>query len=156
MLEESLAAVLSQLAKSTTKSFAPSDFTKRLRIQKAIYLLKALGYGPASKYAFGSYVRGPYSPQLANDYYALPWEVVLKTNPARIPSEFLSPVADAVRRGNDFLEAAATIHIFWIRNPGQKKSELLENVCYVKPELARHLEEAWAFLIKNRLLPAYT
>ncbi len=156
MPEESLAAVLSQVAKSTGESYDPSDFTKRLRIQKSIYLLKALGYNPVSKYSFGSYVRGPYSPQLANDYYAIPPSTVPKTMPANIPSKYLGPVVNAVKRGNHFLEAAATVHIYWIRNRTQKKAEILDHVKDLKPDLVRHLEEAWGFLIKNGLLDAYT
>lgn len=156
MPDEPLAAVLSQLAKSTGVSFDPSDFTRRLRIQKSIYLLKALRYGPVSKYSFGSYVRGPYSRQLANDYYAIPPNAVSKTAPADVPTGYLGPVVYAVGKGNDFLEAAATLHIYSIRNRTQKKPEVLAYVKGLKPDLARYLEEAWGFLIQNGLLAGPT
>lgn len=153
MSENALAATLSQLSKSTGQSFDPSDFSKRLRIQKSIYLLKALGYGPVSKYLFGSYLRGPYSPQLAADYFALAPGTVQKTVPARIPPNYLSPVVDAVTRGNDFLEAAATLRLYRQRNRNSDKAVIFGLVAYQKPHLEHHLEGAWAFLEKCGLLP---
>jgi uncharacterized protein YwgA len=43
----------------------------RLRLQKAALLLKHLGVAPFASYRFNLYVRGPYSPELARDYYSL-------------------------------------------------------------------------------------
>jgi uncharacterized protein YwgA len=45
------------------------DFDERLRLQKTVYLLWANGISLG--YGFNWYVRGPYSPQLASDGYAL-------------------------------------------------------------------------------------
>ncbi len=45
------------------------NFDERLRLQKIVYLL--WGYGISLGYGFNWYVRGPYSPQLASDGYAL-------------------------------------------------------------------------------------
>jgi len=156
MPEERLAAILSQLARSTGQSYNPSDFASRLRIQKSIYLLKALGYNPVSRYSFGAYVRGPYSPDLARDYYALPSGIVENTAPVAIPSRYLGPVVDAVKRGNDFLEAVATLHLYCDRNRNSKRTDILDYVRYLKPELGDRLAEALAFLEKKGFLPAYT
>lgn len=49
------------------------DFDERLRLQKIVYLLWA--YGISLGYGFNWYVRGPYSPKLASDGYALDDEV---------------------------------------------------------------------------------
>ena len=46
------------------------DVTARKEKQKAIYLAKALA-GLDLGYSYGWYIRGPYSPSLANDYYEL-------------------------------------------------------------------------------------
>src|SRR2546426_9906991 len=100
-----LAQVLKRLKESTGKGFDPTNFPKRLRIQKSIYLLKALGYEPVAHYSFGSYVRGPYSPELARDYYSLSDHAVDRATPATIPDRYLIPVTQAVVRGNEFLEA---------------------------------------------------
>jgi len=45
------------------------NFDERLRLQKIVYLLWA--YGISLEYGFNWYVRGPYSPKLASDGYAL-------------------------------------------------------------------------------------
>ena len=47
------------------------SFDDRLRIQKAVFLLKHLGVKPFDRYDFNMYLRGPYSPGLANEYYNL-------------------------------------------------------------------------------------
>ncbi|MFA5896551.1 MAG: hypothetical protein WC985_06570 [Thermoplasmata archaeon] len=155
MSDATLAAILSTLAKWSEQSFEPSDFDKRLRIQKSIYLLKAQGYGPASKYSFGSYLRGPYSPDLARDYYKLQPGAVAQAPQAEMPRKALSLLVDALKRGNDFLETAATIRLYSERNRGSKKAEILEHVRYQKPALDPRLEEAWEFLEKYGLLPGY-
>ncbi len=54
-----------------SKLTRPSSFEERLRVQKAVFLLKHLGISPFSQYAFSLYMSGPYSPDLARDYYAL-------------------------------------------------------------------------------------
>lgn len=47
-----------------------SSMTQRILFQKAVYLAKEIGLG-FDGYEFGWYVRGPYSPSLATDGYAL-------------------------------------------------------------------------------------
>jgi uncharacterized protein YwgA len=42
----------------------------RLRVQKAAYLLKYLGVEPFAKYDFSLYINGPYSPELAREYFS--------------------------------------------------------------------------------------
>ena len=49
------------------------DFDERLRLQKIVYLLWA--YGVSLGYGFSWYVRGPYSPKLASDGYAIDDEI---------------------------------------------------------------------------------
>ena len=44
-------------------------FEERLKIQKVAFLLKHLGVAPFTKYNFSMYLRGPYSPDLAREYY---------------------------------------------------------------------------------------
>ena len=49
----------------------------RLRLQKAAFLLKHLGVAPFTLFNFNLYVRGPYSPDLAECYYHLEAETAL-------------------------------------------------------------------------------
>ena len=54
---------------SPRKLTAAVSFNERLRVQKAVFLLKHLGVAPFTDYDFTLYVHGPYSPTLATDYY---------------------------------------------------------------------------------------
>jgi len=54
-----------------TKLITPHALEDRLRVQKAAFLLKHLKVSPFTDYGFNLYVRGPYSPALATDYYDL-------------------------------------------------------------------------------------
>jgi uncharacterized protein YwgA len=47
------------------------NFDSRLKFQKVSYLLKTLGVKPFSRFTFNLYLRGPYSPGLAAQYYDL-------------------------------------------------------------------------------------
>jgi uncharacterized protein YwgA len=59
----------------------PSSFNERLKMQKATFLLKHLGVAPFTSYNFSLYLRGPYSPTLAKEYYALDH---VRANPVEI------------------------------------------------------------------------
>ncbi len=147
-----LDGILHRLGITSGEKFEPDVFSRRLRIQKAVYLLKAVGYTSASKYVYGSYLRGPYSPDLAREYYAIQPGGIAKARPADIPREYLDPVNYAIRRGNEFLEAAATLHLYASLNPRASRADLFSQVSWVKPDLKRYLEEAWEFLGKHDLL----
>lgn len=49
----------------------PGSFEYRLKVQKAVFLLRHLGMKPFTNYNFNLYLSGPYSPDLATDYYEL-------------------------------------------------------------------------------------
>ncbi|MEM1689632.1 MAG: hypothetical protein QXX33_01205 [Candidatus Hadarchaeales archaeon] len=51
------------------KSESDEGFEHRLKIQKAVFLLKHFGVKPFTSYDFNLYLHGPYSPKLAEDYY---------------------------------------------------------------------------------------
>lgn len=139
-----LAGILAELSLKTSKPFDTSSFASRLRIQKSVYLLKALGCKRVQDYGFSFYFRGPYSPSLAKDYYEIeasnisPHSVSL--NPAHIQI-----VKDCVSRGDAFLEAVATVHSIKSTNL-YGKGETLETARRLKPQLASAYEEAWHYL----------
>ncbi len=60
-------------------------FDERLRLQKIVYLLWA--YGISLGYGFNWYVRGPYSPKLASDGYALDDELFERGSRIRFNDE---------------------------------------------------------------------
>lgn len=49
--------------------FNKNNFEDRLKLQKYVFIARFLGLNHG--YAFNRYLRGPYSPDLARDYYAL-------------------------------------------------------------------------------------
>lgn len=61
------------------------NFDERLRLQKIVYLLWA--YGISLGYGFNWYVRGPYSPKLASDGYALDDELFERGSRIRFNNE---------------------------------------------------------------------
>ena len=88
----------------------------RFRIQKTVYLLRHLGYPPAQKYQFNLYHMGPYSPNLADAYYAVGEEGLRQASrtPARdIPPNHLSVVCEALSRPDHFLEGLTTVLDVW-------------------------------------------
>lgn len=92
----------------------------RLRLQKAALLLKHLGVAPFTPYRFNLYVRGPYSPELARDYYSLtekdiaPVGVELGEEKKELLSWFIS-------HDSYWLEIASSI--IWLREAYRKAGE---------------------------------
>jgi uncharacterized protein YwgA len=82
-----------------------AGFNVRLRVQKYVYLARF--FGNDMGYRFDMYLRGPYSPELADDLHELNLDPVElgKVEPARVDACFIALV-----RGKDerWLEAAAT------------------------------------------------
>ncbi len=65
-----LAGFVEALRRSIGFEFNVNRFDHRLRLQKLVYLAKTLDV-PNLEYDFNLYLRGPYSPELADDYYHL-------------------------------------------------------------------------------------
>jgi hypothetical protein len=81
----------------------------RIRLQKLVYLLKVGGYAPAQEFEFNIYLNGPYSPGLAEVYYAYATDGLRGAEPAAdIPASLLGEIVEADSNGVDFLEALAT------------------------------------------------
>ena len=64
-----LKSFISFLESSGIFEFDVEDFESRLRLQKYVYLAKIFGFDLG--YLFNLYIYGPYSSELANDYYSL-------------------------------------------------------------------------------------
>jgi len=87
--------LLHVLGTSAEKVKAEDGLEDRLRLQKAAFLLKHLGVAPFTLFNFNLYVRGPYSPDLAECYYHLeaetaPVEVKLDREKEELLNWFLS------------------------------------------------------------------
>jgi len=69
--KEKIAWLIDLLGVPLNKLVSPESIDERLKVQKAVFLLRHLGFAPFKDYEFGTYLRGPYSPTLAEDYYRL-------------------------------------------------------------------------------------
>ncbi len=164
MATDELSGILKMLQSLTGKEFDASFLNSRIRIQKSVYLLRALKYPLAKRYSFSDYFHGPYSPGLARDYYALREKGLLSSagvdlTPSVVPTaidQTIVVVAEAVKKGDRFLEAAAVLHSVSSRNPDLDLNELLSLASTMKPHLRGKFEEAWEFLTANRLVTERT
>ncbi|RZN34949.1 MAG: hypothetical protein EFT35_08865 [Methanophagales archaeon ANME-1-THS] len=107
-----LAAFVNILERSGIHKFNPEDFISRLRMQKYVYLARFFGFDLG--YEYNLYLRGPYSPALAEDYYRL------KEKSERVDLSFFGNFDKFAKlvRGKDhrWLEIASTIHFIWENN----------------------------------------
>jgi hypothetical protein len=148
-----LAGILNRLTDSTGKRFDALEFWARFRIQKSIYLLQAMGYPGPAHYRFSLYLRGPYSPELAKDYYALEeWDRARRKGvpPAHIPQDKLTILKEALGRGEYFLEALVTLHSILVTEE-KERGKAIAIASRLKPERAAYFEPAWEFLADRRL-----
>lgn len=107
-----LHAFINMLENSKIHEFNSDDFISRLRMQKYVYLARFFDIDLGYKYNL--YLRGPYSPSLAEDYYNL-------TGMDKVADIISIPnfgkFADLVK-GKDYkwLEIASTILFIWENN----------------------------------------
>lgn len=66
---EKLVGFIKRLEGRGVYEFRIDTFEDRLKLQKLVYIAKF--YGIDLGYHFNEYLRGPYSPELADDYYTL-------------------------------------------------------------------------------------
>ena len=146
----------------------------RIRVQKAIYLAQAAGAD--LDYDYNWYLRGPYSPELANDYYKLSEAIFMNKIPvagdsqtsAGIPklkdsyvttlkslAPIISPPEGFDRPQEDWLELVSSLHFLQT-----KKSLTLDLARRViektKTHLVQYVDQAQEKLREMNLLPAPT
>jgi len=131
------------VAKAAKKKLDVNDFEDRLLMQKGCFILNTMGVEP--KYNFGLYIRGPYSSDLADDYYELHID---SSTPCEtdVPSEHIDSLTEIMIKGTPFVEAYATILLARKYNPNMKPGELVDFVVDMKPHLKKKIEEASEYL----------
>ena len=128
-------------------------FINRMKLQKFALLAKRLGM-PFS-YRRDKYLYGPYSINLAADYYALARNGSYGACTSTTPDEFKrDDFLRAVRNDPDWLEIAATIVD---RNQNvEKRAALMEQVCRMKSTFDREfIGGVLDDLEKHRLVTVY-
>ena len=103
------------------------------------------------QYGFSYYVRGPYSTELAKDYYALnTGQVAIKDVP--IPSGMIDVIKQCLDRGDDFIEAVSTLHSIAKIRKSTDRTDVIKAARSMKPELSSIYDEAWDFVKATGLL----
>jgi uncharacterized protein YwgA len=101
----------------------------RIKVQKLVYFGKK--FGLPLHYDFDFYLYGPYSSELADDYYNIrneEWEEgFLKVDPGIEPSLRKLMGSDAL-----YLEIASTLDSIMTQNKGVSDNELIEVVAKIK------------------------
>ncbi len=116
-------------------------FHDRLLMQKGCYILNTWGYGPY--YRYGLYIRGPYSSELADDYY----EISSLSNSTTIPSEAISKLSEIMSKGIGYTEAYATVLLVKRNNPDRTDKEIFDKSLNIKPHLEKEVTEACASIL---------
>jgi len=131
-----------------------AGFVSRLRLQKAAYLLKRMGVEPFTKYSFTIYLRGPYSPELAKEYYG---EVGEEKEKPGITAEKLELLKWFVEHDEKWLEIASSILSILEDYPDISYDELFSLLRMSKPWITREkLDEIYRELEERSLVGKQT
>lgn len=105
----------------------------RKRVQKAVYLAQAAGVDLG--YSYGWYLRGPYSPRLTRDYFAL--DEGLRSGYAAEQVRLKLPVLKALKKARPLFDVPAGVPLAqedWL--------ELLASLRYLQVERRLSADEA--------------
>ena len=116
-------------------------FMDRLIMQKGCYILNSWGFGPFYKYRL--YIRGPYSSELADDYY----ELKKIGDSTDIPDNVILGLSEILAKGIEYTEAYATVLLVKTVNPGCSDSEIMETAMRIKPKLKNEVAEACSSIL---------
>jgi len=139
------------------ENFNMSNFDGRLTLQKSIYLMQA--FGIYLGYNFSWYLRGPYSPRLARDGFAL--QEIYRSVPSgsfekkNIQSKFkkLLNFMEDKKKDPDRLEILSSIHFLKKIHKKMSKSEILEKVKKKQVYFTKkQCEKAWNELKEIELI----
>ena len=104
-----LARLIRTLENAGIYEFRIDTFGDRLKLQKIVYIAKYFGIDIG--YSFNEYLRGPYSPELADDYYRLSelWDTDTIKSLEPINDENARKLIDFIKgRSTSELEGIAT------------------------------------------------
>lgn len=134
--------LLAAVSKAVGHGLNVNDFDDRLTMQKGCYILNSWGFGPM--YRFSLYIRGPYSSELADDYYSLGNDVGEITD---VPDEAVERLSEIFGKGLGYAEAYATVLLVKNNSPGASYDSIHRRALELKPHLSNEVEEACASLL---------
>ena len=121
--------------------FKVNYFNNRLKLQKYVFLLRK--YGIDLGYFYSYYIRGPYSPELADDYYNLP----KVSGEMKLPEDFLKLIKDKSER---WLELASSLVMVFEKYPKISEDEAIKIVAGSKLEDPNKLRRVLAELREHK------
>lgn len=124
--KEKLGAFLKTLDDADIMSFDKSRFKHRLRLQKYVFIARKFGFDMSYNYSL--YIHGPYSSNLADDYYRI--DNFENKDPAKLDKRFVSLVKN---KDDEWLELAATIIMIKERHENISRDKLIDLVKTAKP-----------------------
>lgn len=134
--------LLAAVTRAVGHNLDVNDFNDRLTMQKGCYILNSWGFGP--RYRYGLYIRGPYSRELADDYYDLGDSIGDETD---VPEEAIIKLRNIFDKGLGYAEAFATVMLIIDNSPGASHEGIRRRALEIKPHLEREVEEACASLL---------
>ncbi len=134
--------LMSAVSKAIDHELDVRKFDDRLAMQKGCYILNNWGYGP--KYKYGLYIRGPYSSELADDYYELSADA---SAPTDVSPEDIAKLSELFAKGLPFIEAYATVMLVKVNNPESSSDDIRDTALSIKPHLRDEVMEASALLL---------
>ena len=154
-------AILKYLKIDLRNPTEDEHFRDRLIIQKISYISKFLGIG--LNYNFGLYKKGPYSPELTDDYYSYhetdpPLVYKFGTVPTLNIEEYriLDKITDVIfshpvytSHRIDLLQAISTILYFRMKDPNSSIEQLIYNTKTEKPYLTERIITIAMNLVKT-------
>jgi hypothetical protein len=145
-VETSLPSIIKGLRLAAGTCFDPRRESGRYAIQRAMYLLRTLGYKPALRYVFKEHDGGPISNELARELERLDGSVLRSARPDLMIAEENPLLTTALSKGDRFVQVLGFSLSVRMRNPGETRDELIQFQSEMDPSLAPFVAEAWEFM----------
>lgn len=129
--------LLAAVSRAVGHELDVDDFDDRLTMQNGCYILNSWGFGPM--YRFSLYIRGPYSSELADDYYSIGNNMGGVTD---VPDEVVERLSGIFGKGLHYAEAYATVLLVRNNSPGASDDSIRKRALELKPHLEDEVEEA--------------
>ncbi len=134
--------LIAAVSKAVEHKLDVNKFDDRLAIQKGCYILNNWGYGP--EYRYSLYIRGPYSSELADDYYEIGAD---ESDSTDVPPAVIEHLSEIFEKGLPYVEAYATVMLIMVNNPGLPARDIRQMAIDVKPHLESEVVEASTYLL---------
>jgi uncharacterized protein YwgA len=108
-------------------AFNINSFYHRIKLQKCVYIAKILGWD-CPHYSYNIYMRGPYSPDLTSDYYAIANQpLVLNNYESHLPKFDIDKFVQTIGgKDIEWLEVATTLLSVYKNNKHRiRRNELI-------------------------------